>query len=120
MPAEIPQDIMQEMNNQMISVSNRIKMIQQRADEMDKEIDSRNIVWKKNIDQFNYELNLMSKELSDLKKEFKVYLRDIMKIINEFRASAKKSSFDELKKDVDALQFENLITHAQFKRLMED
>lgn len=120
MPAEIPQDIMQEMNNQMISVSNRIRLIQQRANDMDKEIDKRNINWKKNIEQFNYEISLMSKELSNLKKEFKVYLRDIMKIINEFRASAKKSSFDEFKKDVDALQFENLITHAQFKRLMED
>ena len=120
MAAEIPQDIMQEMNNQMNSATNRVNLIQQKANEMEKEIGKRDSEWRKNIEQFNYELSLMSNELSNLKKEFKVYLKDIIDIINEFRASAKKSSFDELNKNIDGMQFENLITHAQFKRLMED
>ncbi len=119
MPAEIPQNIMQEMSEQVSSVSNRIKLIQKRADEMDKEISTRNEQWKKNIGQFNYELQLISKDLANLKNEFKIQLRDIMKIINEFRASAKKSSFDEFKKNIDNLQFESLITHEQFRRLMD-
>jgi len=120
MPAEIPQNLMQDMSEQIISVSNRIKLIQQRADDMDNEIDKRDINWKKNIEQFNYELELISKNLANLKKEFKLYLKNIVNIINEFRASGKKSSFDKLKEDIDAQQFENLITHGQFKRLMED
>ena len=106
MPAEIPQDIMQEMNNQINSVTNRIKLIQQRADEMDKKIDKRNINWKKNIEQFNYELELISKNLTNLKKEFsqcRFSYHD--PIVKSFLGNIPVSSIDECVKDSNVVLF---------------
>lgn len=119
MPVELPKNVTNEMSEQLSFVSARINLLGKKSDEMNKEIDTRNSEWKKNIEQFNFELSLINNEVDDLKKEFREYMNRIVMIINTFRDSAKKSSFDALNKRIDEMDFENLISREQFERMME-
>jgi septal ring factor EnvC (AmiA/AmiB activator) len=120
MAVEIPKEVMDELSHHLNSVTNRIRNIQQKADETGKEIIDREIRWNKDIEDFNYKISLTRKEVDSMKKEFASYLSDLRHVIEKFRLSARKNAFDEFSQKVDEINFEKLVTKKQFERLLDE
>ncbi len=119
MAAEIPQDIMQEASSQVNSVKRRVLEIQKKSEEIEVEIFKRNFTWQKNIDEFNYQLELIENDFKEFKKDFITCVRDLSKVTSEFKTFSKKLSFDNLKEKIESKQFEKLITKEQFNKLLK-
>ncbi len=84
MANQLPQNIVSEMNEQVTNAGRRINLIENKADEIDKEILNRQEKWRKDIAQFNYELSLLKKDVDEMKKEFKFNIEEIKNVIDLF------------------------------------
>ena len=120
MPKEPSQEIVAEITNEINSISKRVSFLQKKSEEIEAEINSRDLNWEKEINLFNYQLGILKESTETLKMDFKNYKNAIIKIIGNFRNCAKKSIFDEFKDRVEKLNFEKLATKEQFKRLLKD
>ena len=120
MASDPNQQIIGEINKDISIISKRMNLIIRKADEIEAEINKRDVEWRKTIELFDYQVSLLKQDKEILKNNLKQEQNAIAEIIENFRSCVKKSIYDEFKERLEHFNITEMITEEQFKKLLKD
>ena len=117
MAKPIPQyDYDKNLEPDLLRFLTRIEDLEKKAKEESRKIGMRELEWDTHISEIRREINFFKSQLEDIKKRIENYKEKFMSNVSDFRLKADKNELRKLESKLDSLNFENLITKAEFLR----